>query len=303
MSLLVLSLLSACRNETKRAPDTSPAPRVVSLSPGITETIERLGASRHLVAFSDYCADVVGLDIPRVGSALTPNYEGIARARPDLIVTTDVAGSQLKPLHELAKTIALPWLELDQVLDSTVRLGQLLDRTAEATALAGRMREVLSVPEKEGSPRVLWVLDLGVGASNDTWFIRDDSLHGAVLRAAGGTNAVSKSVTGPPKLSAEELLRIDPDAILLVHTDPSHGPGALSTKEQELKRHFARWQPLSAVKNEKLLVVHHPQAMTLGPGVLELVETIASALGRLALEPKFKAEPRQGSEQSGIVSP
>lgn len=279
--LLLLALLGlvGC-NASRETAQTAPhgAQRVVSLSPGLTESIIALGASARLVGVSDYCTLPESLHMPRVGSALTPNYEAIARLRPDLILATQVAGSQLDPLARLAPTRSLPWLTLSEVQSSLAELGQLLDRAPAGSALARRFESTLSTAPPSSAPRVLWVLDFGADAGATTWFIRDDSLHGAVLRASGAKNAVTERVVGQPTLTAEQLLRVDPDVILLVLSTPHLDSAQVAQAQTRLRQHFARFTPLRAVAEHRLLVVHHPGAMNLGPHVLDLVPALGRAL-------------------------
>lgn len=272
--------LHSCQQPSARS-ERPPAERtLVSLSPGITQSVIALGAEARLLGVSDYCQLPPHLTLPRLGSAITPNYEAIARLEPDLIVATEVAGTQLEPLGRLARPVSLPWLELHEVEASLRRLGKWLGREEAGDDLAERLHAALTVPPPADALRVLWILDLGDGGGSDTWFVRDNSLHGAVLRAAGAHNAIPKAVAGPPKISAEQLLEIDPDLILLVLSAPNLDAGELSRTQAQLKARFARWAPLSAVQTDRLLAVHHPDAMNLGPGVLDLIPVLSRALAR-----------------------
>jgi iron complex transport system substrate-binding protein len=261
--------------------------RIVSLSPGITESVIALGAQSQLVGVSDYCELPPTLHAPRVGSAITPNYEAIARLTPDLILATQVAGTQLNPLGRLAPTHALPWLAQDEVQASLLQLGHLLDRTQAANALVQRFITTLRGEPSPDAPRVLWVLDWGDDSATTTWFIRDNSLHGAVLRAAGLRNAVPDPVS-QPTLSVEQLLKVDPDVIVQVLSAPHLDDAQIAHAQQRLQQHFARLTPLRAVRAQHLQVVHHPGAMNLGPGVLDLVRTLRMAL-KLYLAPQLPA--------------
>jgi len=108
--------------------------------------------------------------------------------------------------------------------------------------------------------------------------VRDNSLHGAVLCAAGARNVVDHPVEGLPKLSAEELLVINPSVILTILARPHLGAEEIRRETQRIELHFKRFAPLTAVKQQRLLVLHHPGAMNLGPSVLELIPLIKSAL-------------------------
>ncbi|HEY6079849.1 MAG TPA: helical backbone metal receptor, partial [Polyangiaceae bacterium] len=100
-------------------------PRVVSLSPALTETTLALGAGEQLVGISDFCELPPGKTLPRLGSALTPNHEAIAALEPSLILCDASVGSKGHSLAALAPCEILPWLTLAEVVQSTRRLGQL----------------------------------------------------------------------------------------------------------------------------------------------------------------------------------
>lgn len=291
LCVCVLSAIACDRRPSENALPT-PAdrlkPALVSLSPGITETIVELGAREQLVGISDYCE----LDLDprsaqsspaRVGSALTPNYEAIARLRPDLILASEVAGNQLKPLTQLAKTVSLPWLDLSQVTSSIKQLSQLIGKETEGARLVTRLETALSAQPNPTAQRVLWVLDLGDSAQNETWFIRANSLHGAALRAAGARNAVPDAISGQAKLSAEQLLKLDPDVILIVLTAQDMSAQDLNAAKARAHRHFSRFSPLKAVKNDHIVVLHHAGAMNIGPGVLRLIPALSHALAQVQL--------------------
>jgi iron complex transport system substrate-binding protein len=253
--------------------------RIVSLAPSVTETLFALGAGAHVVGVSDYChfpPEVARL--PRVGSAITPAFETIARLAPTLIVASDVGGEQTGPLSRIARTERLPWLSLAEVVQSTQRLGTLVGREEAGRALAERLERTLSVTPPANAPRVLLALSYGDVGSSDVWFIRDDSLHGAALRAAGGQNAVIGHARGQPRLSLEEVLRVDPDQIVVlvdsalaanVTTDAALGP-------------WRRLTPLRAVQSGRLGVVRTPGALNGGPRILEVVAPLAAEIRRLA---------------------
>src|SRR6516165_6917265 len=61
--------------------------RIVSTSPGITETLFALGLGSRVVGVSEHChypREVIKL--PKVGTFLQPNLEQIAQLQPDLVI-------------------------------------------------------------------------------------------------------------------------------------------------------------------------------------------------------------------------
>jgi iron complex transport system substrate-binding protein len=245
--------------------------RVVSLSPALTETVLTLGGASQLVAVSDYCTLPKSLELPRVGSSLTPNYEAIASLHPSLVLCDDSAGAKRTELSALAHCEFLPWLTLPEVVKSTARLGQLLGQPDAGAALARKLEERLSRPPAADAPRVLLLLSYDPDRPAELWFIKQNSLHGAALTAAGARNAVARDVPGLPRLSVEQLLEVDPDVVLIM---PPPGSGA--ERQQQLVRAFSALAPLRAVKAGRVRCIDGSQSV--GPSILELVDAIEAAL-------------------------
>ena len=105
----------------------------------------------------------------------------------------------------------------------------------------------------------------------EIWFIKQNSLHGAALAAAGARNAVARDVPGLPRLGVEQLLEIDPDLVLILPP-----PGATPERRQELVRAFSQLAPLRAVKAGRVKCIDGNQSV--GPSILELVDAIEAAL-------------------------
>lgn len=266
-----------------RGPARAPAvaegpPRLVSLAPQITETIAELGAQDQLVGRSDWCSLPVSVTaLPAMGSALTPNLEAIAAARPTLVLVERAPSISTADLQGLAPVEALPWLSLPDVLASVRRLGVLLERPEQAEQLARSLGESLSeTPPAEGAPRVLLALaGEGLGRG-EVWYIKRNSLHGAALHAAGARNAVDEPVAGAPVLSVEALLALDPDAIVLLaaqRLDPSEREAALEP--------WKALQPLTAVQRGKVAVLGGPELLSTGPSMLDFVHELQHALVEL----------------------
>jgi len=251
------------------------AHRVVCLDPGITEVVVRLAAGDKLVARPDHTDEWPQLaELPTVGTGLAPNYEEIVRARPDLIIASGTRGAVLADLASIAPTLSLPWLGLADVAGGIRRIGTALGRTEAGEQLAREVEDGLQPRLSESSPRVLLLISAPSEASPDLWYIKDESLHGAALRAAGGRNAVSRSTSGTPSLAIEALLKLDPDVILILIADDGAGAEALAGHRQ----FWDRFTMLSAVSNDRIEFLVGGQHFYTGPGILDLVEKIEAKL-------------------------
>jgi ABC-type Fe3+-hydroxamate transport system substrate-binding protein len=258
-----------------KKPGNTGARRLVSLSPAITETVLAIGAAGQLVAVSDFCVLPASMKLPRVGSSLTPSYEAIAGVVPSLILSDDSAGAKRRELAAIARTEILPWLTLKEVGESTRRLGQLSDQKLAADALAQQLETRLSRTPRRDAPRVLLLLSYDPDRPAELWFIKHNSLHGAALSAAGARNAIERDVPGLPRLSVEELIKLDPDQIWILSP-----PGATLEQKQKLLGAFSALVPLRAVKDSRVGIVNGTQSV--GPSILELVGALASMLHKMA---------------------
>ncbi|HYO93540.1 MAG TPA: helical backbone metal receptor [Polyangiaceae bacterium] len=267
----------ACRDAERQAPPKATAQRLVSLAPAVSETLFAIGAGPSVVAVSDYCDSPEEVQrLPRLGSSITPNYEAIARLSPTLILGESNASSRRRELEALAPTRLLPWLTLQEIAASVRELGHLTRRESSANALSASLLRRLDVPAPSSGPRVLLVLGGEGGDASDIWFIRRNSLHGAALHAAGARNAVDEDVHGPPQLSQERLLSLDPDAIVVLtrlprNAAPTGVPAATSSP-------FQRFTTLRAVQQRRLAVLQAPEAFANDPRILRLVDLLRAQL-------------------------
>lgn len=269
---VALSLLGGAACSKAPTEDVSKqAERVVSLSPAVTDTILALHAESALVLVSDYCRSV---ERPPAGTVFSPNFERIAGVRPTLILASRVDGVAEEPLRRIGPFVSLPWTTLSEVVRSTRQLGSLLHYEPEANALAERLETELGREAPPGAPRVLVLM----GPANEDragyYYIKHDSLHGRLLSASGYRNAMGNGPTeGQPHLSVEQLLRVDPDAILVLQEAPVTGPPPLTNL-----------LPLRAVKARRTTALARVGSLSMGPDVLKIRPLVQAALDRLFRE-------------------
>lgn len=254
--------------------------RLISLSPQMTETLWVLGAQDRLVGRSDYCkTPQEALALPGVGTSLTPNLEAIARLQPDRIVL-EATASPHDALASLAPVEAIPWLGLDEVLAGVLRLGTLTDRSPKAAELAHRLEQRLRVDPPEQGPRVLVALGADL-SGGEVWFIQPNSLHGDAMHAAGVLNAVGEDVQGPPSMPVEQLVRLDPDLIIVISADPDLNEQG----KQALIDAFRALPTLTAVKDGRIGVLAGFRYLSPGPAILEFVDALEATVVGL-MEPQ-----------------
>ena len=260
-------IIAACSRPTSVPQDD--AVRIVSLSPGITETIAAIGAQERLIAVSAFCSAGPNVcDRPKVGHALRADLEAIAGLRPSLIVFESTEQGPGGDLSRIAPIARLPWLTLADIVTSTRRLGRRLGRAADADRIATRLERELGGPPTADGPEVLLVLGYP-DATGTFWFLKPESLHGRLVSAVGGRPP--KEIVGwrgPPKMTAEGLVRLDPEWIVLLGRDPTQTSTAA----------FARLTPLQAVKRRRVRRLVGPTVLSTSPAILDQIAPLAALL-------------------------
>lgn len=246
----------------------------VALTPAITETLFALGAGERLVAVAEHTDwPPQAVSLPRVGTSLRPHLERIAGLQPSRILVDAAQQTEAQKLAALGPVTQLPWLSVTEIAASIETLGQLASREEAAHALAERFRRELALPPPTQGPRVLLLVGIPDERLSSLWFLRRNSIHGAVLHAVGGRNAIDRDVHQAPRLSPEELVRLDPEAIVLwLSEDTSEAEG-----KDGIAR-FARLSTLRAVREGKVLTFGSPGSLIPSPRILDAVPKLRQAL-------------------------
>ncbi len=199
-------------------------PRVVSLAPSATATLDRMGAADLLVGVTHHCdpgADAGiahGIDPSPIGGWLDPNLDRVVGLDPDLVCTSDGLQAEVADAcreRGLRVSHAEPET-LDDVLERFRDLGTAVGREAAAEALArdarGRLDGVADavahVTDHQDRPVVYceeWS-DPPMAAGN---WVPD------AVRAAGGRYPFVDPGERSREVDAETVEAADPDHVVL----------------------------------------------------------------------------------------
>jgi iron complex transport system substrate-binding protein len=229
-----------------------PVRRVVSLAPSLTESVYALGLDDLLVGDTDYC------DYPpaatkkhKVGGAINPNLEEIALLKPDVVL---VIKSLNRPetVQQLER-LGIPAYSADphtlaDIRASVRHLADVLGYPAAGESLDDSLlqkeRQLQQRLQHFSPARVLFVVWIDpLQSVGQHTFIADALAH------AGAVSVVESSQDWP-RISLEEMVRLQPD--FLVFAD-SHSEKTVNDIESLSKR--PGWELLDAVKNRKFAIV------------------------------------------------
>jgi iron complex transport system substrate-binding protein len=298
-TLAAAALLAACSSSAHHAPPTGPATHrtaaaafpvtihaatgavtisskptaIVSLSPTATEMLYAMGAGSQVKAVdknSDYPAGT-----PRTG--LDPyqlNVEAVANYQPDLVVASALTTAQSKQLA----TLHIPTLlepaatNLNQAYAEITALGQATGHAAGAAAeVSGMKRQIAAVVAGVHRPATYYYeLDQTYYSETSSTFI-GQVLHLLGLTSIADAAKGAAASGGYPQLSAEYILKADPDYIFLADTKCCQQSPATVAKRPG-------WSTLSAVRNQRVVPLDDDIASRWGPRIVELLRTVADAI-------------------------
>ena len=250
--------------------------RIVSMSPTATEMLFAIGAGGQVVAVdsnSNYPEEAPKTDL----SAYEPNIEAIAGYKPDLVVYSDDPGELAAGLGKLS----IPALQQPaaKVLDDTYaqldQLGQATGHVAEAGKLTATMRTEIEKIAAAGRPErpltYYHELDKNLYSATSKTFI--GQLY-AQLGMKNIADAADKEASGYPQLSAEYLIKADPDLIFLADTRCC-GQSARTVAARD------GWDQLTAVRSGGVVALDDDVASRWGPRVVDFLKTVAAKVQTL----------------------
>ena len=251
-----------------------PPDRIISLAPNITEILFALGLGESIVGVTNFCDyPEEATKISKVGGMTNPSLEAVVSLRPDIVVmTTD--GNQ-KEFEEKVRSLKIKTyvfkarriLELPQGIRD---LGQALGAQDRADMLARDIERSMNICKESGQKSkgsnnkvlfIIWpepLIVAGPGTAIDD-----------IITLLQADNSASKATVAYPKYSIEEIIRQEPDYIVI-------GKGHENVREisEGLLRKVAR---VPAVKNGSVCFVSDT-LYRLGPRIVKGIEEIARCI-------------------------
>ncbi len=245
--------------------------RVVSMLPSYTETLCAIGACDTLVGvdrYSDFPAQVQ--DLPDLGGTLSEtNVEGIVALAPDLVLVSE-SGDLAQTLRVLGlKVHAGSPQTFEETFEYFERLGQMMNREAQAQALIADTRleigEVETRTQGLDAPSVYYEIDA------TPYSVGPGSFIGTLIQKAGGDNIVSAEQGEFPQLEPEYIVAQNPDLIIL-----GNAPSGESVETLAARPGF---ESLAALRNGRVVELSEEQVNIMnrpGPRIAQAAKLLAS---------------------------
>jgi iron complex transport system substrate-binding protein len=278
-----LTGLIGCGGESAPVSESDPdRPRIVSLTPAVTQMLLDLGREEQIVGVGQY-DPAAPEDRPIVGDALNIDYEKLLAVRPThVFIQPEREIGVPDKLQRLAEQRGwtLGAFRIDRLKDITetlhapgsesTSLGEALGAVEEARRLAERigtrLDQLRAWTADRPAPKTLIVFRVEpLGAVGRNTFLHE------MLTIAGGRNALEGE--SYQTLDREKLLAMQPEAIVLM-VSPEQLP------EQRIEAWKGRMRELTilAAEEERIHVVRDPLALLPSSAVPRIAAELARRL-------------------------
>lgn len=241
--------------------------RIISTAPNITETIFAINAQNLLVGRTSFCNYPEEVkNIPIIGDLLNVNFEKVIDLKPDLIFIT-VEGNT-KEIFDKLKSLGIEVYvtnprSINGIINSIKNISEVLDKkdTAEILIkfLNQRLKNIKSQNiRKHSAMFVVSLAPLMIAGSNT--FIND------ILNYAGFENISPESISSYPVISREEVLRKNPDWVIL--------PEGFS--KSEILKYYPEWKKLKAIRNDNIIFIDPDLFFRPGPRFIDAIELLVA---------------------------
>ena len=248
------------------------APRIISLSPHITELLFAAGAGDRIVGVddaSDYPPAVAG--IARVGEPSALDVEGLLRLKPTLIVLWD-SGTPARGKAELQRLNLRLYVtdqhHLDDIGTALIEFGRLAGTEPVAAAAAHRYRDELADLRARYAARPRLKVFYQVW-DRPLYTLSGTHLVSEVLSLCGGDNIFADLTTLAPAIDTEAVLTRNPDVILIA------AGGAEGVRQ---RADWDRFGYIRAVRNHHVFSVDPSLVGRMAPRILQGAREVCDLL-------------------------
>jgi iron complex transport system substrate-binding protein len=259
-------------DEIGRKIDIQQSPqRIVSLAPGITETLYALNLDDKIVGVTAFCNwPPQARQKPRIGGFTNPSIEKIVSLKADLIIAT-ADGNRKETIQQLER-IGLPVYvtnpsDTDGILKSILHIGEITNREKDAGKLVEKLQKrldnITAQIRHKSKPRVFFQIGLEpvITAGRGT-------LINEVIERAGGVNVAGRDTARYPRYSAEGIMAGSPDIILFA-------PMAGDKEFTAGKRFWQEFRGIPAVDNNRIYPIDTDLISRASPRIVDAIEKMA----------------------------
>ena len=219
--------------------------RIVSIGPSNTEFLFALGAGERVVGTDDFSDEPAAATSKDHVGGVKVSLEKVVSLRPDLIIAVKFSDGTIEALSQLnAAILVIDPQNAADVARSATLIGQAIG--ADGAKLAREIQAQLDAvkAKTDAAPKLKVFHEVDASDPAKVYTVGPTSFIDDLIKIAGGTNVFASAKTAYPAVSSEEIIRSDPDVIVL--GDALYGTSVESITSRP------GWSGLSAVKNKRV---------------------------------------------------
>ena len=251
--------------------------RIISLSPGHTETLYALGLGDKII-MSDQYSTYPPENKPKakLNTYPKPNEEQIVSLQPDLIVTL-VEGEDFNRAMAARgiKVLTLFPKDFDGTLKDINLLGRVTGTEAKAQQITSQMRQRANVVEAKTkpAPKIKVLYELDASDPSKPWVAGPTGFFGSLVPLAGGKNVFADLTTTASQVSAEQIISRDPDVIILADANSPY-----NAQTPAMVKLRPGWSQITAVRDNRIEVIDSDLLSRPGPRLIDGLEQMAKLI-------------------------
>ena len=219
--------------------------RIVSIGPSNTEFLFALGVGDRVVGTDDFSDEPAAAKTKEHVGGVKVSLEKVVSLKPDLIISVKFSDGTIEALSQTAAAVLVidPQGAADVARSATL-IGQAVG--ADGAKLARDIQAQLDAvkAKTDPAPKVKVFHEVDASDPAKIYTVGPGSFIDDLIKLAGGTNVFASAKTAYPTVSGEEIVRTDPDVIVL--GDALYGTSVESVASRP------GWSALSAVKNKRV---------------------------------------------------
>ena len=227
----------------------SPAKRIISLAPNITEVLFHVGAGEQIVGADEYSNyPPAAKEIQRVNNYAAANYELILSLKPDLVIAWQSGNGDkiIEPLRKLGIPVfVVETREIEQVPNLFRRFGKLSgqDKIAEQRALefTERLKKLRTTNAKKLPVRTFYQI-----WDEPLITLNGEHMVSSVIELCAGVNIFADAIPLVPYVNIESVVAADPQVIIA---------GGSQDEQPQWFKSWQKWSGISAVIKSQIYLI------------------------------------------------
>jgi iron complex transport system substrate-binding protein len=245
--------------------------RIVSLAPGITETLYAMNLDHKIVGVTSYCNwPVAAKQKQRIGGFINPSIETIISLQPDLIIAT-ADGNRKDTIEQLERVGLVVYVtnpvSTKGILNSILRIGEITSEEKAAKTLTTRLQKRLNNISKQIQGKIKPHVFFQIGL-DPVITVGNGTLINEAIELAGGVNIAGKNAARYPRYSAESLMAGAPDIILFA-------PMANDKEFAAVKKFWQKYTEIPAVQENRIYPIETDLISRASPRIIDAIEKMA----------------------------